>query len=101
MYLLTVPMAHGFVYKRQVLGETCGKVTWGMWPPAPEPAPAAAEALTVAHEGLAAPFPALVRPPAVLPQRRSLHVGQGLRLQPAPARQGDDPEDDSYAQEQG
>lgn len=58
-------------------------------------------ALTVAHEGLAVPYPALVTPPADLPERRLQHVGQGLRLQPAPARQRDDAEDDPDAQEQG
>lgn len=65
------------------------------------PGPWAGSSLTVVHEGLAAPVEILLAPGAALPQRRLLHVGPRLGLQPAPARQGDDAHDDGQAQQQG
>lgn len=57
--------------------------------------------LTVVHEGFAAPVGVPLAPRAAVPQRRLMHVGLRLRLQPAPARQGDDAHDDGQAQQQG
>lgn len=65
------------------------------------PGPSEGFSLTVVHEGFAAPVEVLLAPCAALPQRRLLHVGLRLGLQPAPARQGDDAHDDGQAQQQG
>lgn len=65
------------------------------------PGPSEGSSLTVVHEGFAAPVEVLLAPRAALPQRRLLHVGLRLGLQPAPARQGDDAHDDGQPQQQG